>query len=132
MRIVASVLIGALLLLVPIELNATETVSFDGVWWGGLSRSDKLTAVEGMLSGMAAGYTAAMAAMVSGGASSTLIGKVKALKPESKFTLGTIIDRIDAVYRDHPKLADIRVSQFVVCAANWDEGCEFTAKLVEP
>ena len=36
--------------------NATETVTFDGVWWTGLTDSEQIIAVQAMLGGYQQGY----------------------------------------------------------------------------
>jgi hypothetical protein len=123
--------------------NATEVtyVNFDGVWWQGLTRVDKLLAVQGMLVGYHGGYSDAgsdtwadcRAAMQL--PPSQCDGQMKRLNLQepsfSDRSFGTIADRIDSVYENHPRLVKWRVANFVSCAAKSGENCEGLARYLE-
>lgn len=128
--------------------GATESVSFDGVWWQQLLSPEKTVAVQGMLVGRDSGYLDGYSAGAGrlfddpfyklGLQRSSLADKKRAEKQYEKIgsyptdkvgddiTFGTIVDKIDAVYRDNPDLVKNAVFQFVACAGTKGMDCQKT------
>jgi hypothetical protein len=159
--LVALVLLAASFVASPTLATETVLVTHDGVWWGSLSRSDKLTAVEGMLVGYEAGYDSAKltganllftplmfstldpkskqalspfnaTARANPRAFRAFVDAVNAQEPSfADRTFGTMVDKIDEVYKAHPKLLKTGVWNFVECAATSGQDCEAFAKAYE-
>ena len=113
--------------------TVTDTVTFDGVWWQSMSRSDKLIAVQGMLVGYDSGYlrAATLASDATEGTGTTFFHTLTNQQPGmADLTFGQIVDRIDAVFISHSSLRSKDVSLFFECAAieSWD--CEVTVQQI--
>lgn len=148
MRLIAALLVAAGVGMLPIAANATETVLFDGAWWQSLTRNEQVLVVEGILVGRGAGWNSGVSASAQKimkmpprrdlppAESNTLLDSVLKLfsapgGARSPYTFGTIADRISAVYRDHPRLIDLKVDVLVDCAAYKTNGCEQNARQTE-
>lgn len=123
----ATFALAAALVFVSGPARATESVTFDGVWWQGLRQAEKVVAIEGMLAGYDSGYRdgwlagyyyAVFAYAVPfsklQNATQTWNGMSKKETSFSK-PFGTYIDEIDAWYEGHPdKLGTVYTSALLV------------------
>lgn len=122
----------------PHVANATETtvVSFDGLWWQSMTRSEKLVTVQGMLVGFDSGYdiAAGKASDATEGTSGTkFYNSLKDDAPDgTDYTFREIIDHIDSVYTRHPSLKKTLVWHFVACAISKNFDCEKKARAMMP
>lgn len=119
---------------------ATTTITLDGTWWQSLSYADKIAAVQGMLAGFLAGYhwaifqisinTGFQNASQRDQTAVYWIKKTagKAYNMGASVSFGTIVSKIDAIYRDHPRLLSKSVEQFIVCAATPGNDCAAEVK----
>jgi len=130
-----------IIILVTLPASATETVTFDGVWWQSLSRVDKDTAVQGMLAGYVSGYYRAKS-----DAGDAVFSKAKSLTmgqsvgiynlivsqqpPSMNAAFGTIIDRINDLYADHPETLKDATAYYIACAASDSGDCAEAIKAV--
>lgn len=117
------------------HLRATTTLTLDFEWWQTLDSLGKINAVQGMFSGFRAGYDwtlfqisintgykddaerkRAAAYWITHTAST-------AYNVGAGVPFGKVVDRLDAIYLNHPKLATTLVSSFIVCAASKSGDC---------
>lgn len=104
----------------------------DASWWNGLTQRDKFRTVAGLMEGFDVGYEAgAAAASIRAQKGEAFYLKVRSQRVRLTVTFGTASDRIDAVYREHPKVANISVGHFIECAASTKVSCDDTAALYE-
>jgi hypothetical protein len=101
-----------------------DTKTPDGRWWQSLQVSEKVAAIIGMYGGFKQGwYQGASQALDVAHQAPSFLNATNARYPETtKVTFGTISDRIDATYRDHPDLLDMPVYILFPCAAE-EDGC---------
>jgi hypothetical protein len=121
---------------------ATESVTFDGVWWRSLSSSEQLVAVQGLLEGYHGGFNDGWAAAyvtvaLDGNAShkhfATLLDhrKSNADAVYSK-TFGTYRNEITDFYDSHPSLVEKPLGLFFSCFAdNPGMTCDQVARIFE-
>lgn len=96
--------------------GATTSVTMDGVWWQGLSESEKIVAVEGMLAAFDSAYTAGAATGINWAvvafkvpaaqvnkATDAIIREELHAGPEFSKTFGVYRDEINVWYEAHPK-----------------------------
>jgi hypothetical protein len=116
--------------------TTTTTVTFDGAWWTGLPQEAKLAAIQGMLVGHDAGWrdavfyidrrvsaknvTSAVRKQVYGLEYATLF----AAPPFGDRSFGVMVEKLDAVFVDHPERAKWLVSIYVACAASSGQNCD--------
>jgi hypothetical protein len=125
------------------RLSASESVTMDGSWWQGLDPSAKIAAAQGILAGYDGGYwwcrdryeesaIYQKAMKANGVAWARLEGDLDGREQLRNFrlTFGTIVDRINSVYRDYPEVQKAEVSTFATCATTVGMDCSSTAREV--
>lgn len=116
---------ATLLAVFALPAAAQQRITFDGTWWQNLSHDEKISAVQGML---VAFEGARQVGIVDACLKyypktyKTCMTKVP-VSPVLDLTFGSYVDRIDAVYREHPALLHWRVSTFVPCTVTYGQGC---------
>ncbi len=114
--------------------SATESISFDRVWWDGLSHAEQINAVEGLIIGYQGGFREGGAAAVAELDRNSFAAKKtptayktqmskwlwSGMRPTPEYTktFGTYAHQIGDFYRDHPSLAQATVDQFFGCFAD--------------
>lgn len=134
----ATFALAAALVFVSGPARATESVTFDGVWWQGLTRGEKIVALEGILAGIDSGYSSGWwgggsyilnAYMTSQQRAAVMNRRFRTLTVESDAeraaapafskTFGTYVDEIDVWYEAHPKRTSVEpVNLLEGCFAN--------------
>ena len=122
--------------------RATEqtVLTFDGAWWTGLTRAEKLMAVEGMIVGFGAGYgsgTFSSWLAVFSNRPKTPPANIKALfdKIQKRIVadttttgndrnFGTMVDELDNHFEGHDDRQKESVSQSVWCALTSGQHCK--------
>jgi len=122
----ASFVIAAALVFISTPVGATTSITFDGVWWQGLSSNAKVVALQGILTGIDVGYAAgwfdgdlyvANTYMTPQQTNARLhesfdktmngVNALRAAIPTFSKTFGTYVDEINVWYQVHPKSTDI-------------------------
>jgi hypothetical protein len=119
----ASLALAAALLLIAAPVEATTSLTMDGVWWQGLSQGEKVVAVQAMIVGLDSGYKLGHSDGVMDalgnlqGLPLTLAAVNKRLAaakkiglgdpPDFSQTFGTYVDEINVWYEVHPKRTSI-------------------------
>jgi len=128
----ASFAIAAALLFASAPVGATTSITFDGVWWQGLSSNAKVVALQGILAGIDMGYTLGWfggdlyisntymtpqqrAAITNQKLKKSLdeVDALRAAAPTFSKTFGTYVDEIDVWYEVHPKMTVIGPAQLL-------------------
>ena len=122
----ATFALAAALVFVVTPARGTVSVSEDGAWWQGLTATEKVVALEGMLAGVDSGYISGhtdgyfYALLTFGVPPSKWEGNAAALsderlakKPKFSKAFGTYIDEINVWYEVHPKRTSIDPSDLL-------------------
>lgn len=150
-------LLCCLLMVIVLPAGSTTLVVFDGEWWSSLDRGEKVMAVQGMLAGYEWGFKTGATRAATGMANRTLALLRKAHLSQAQLSeaeiqynyqagtviaslepslgspsFGTIVDRLDAIYNGHPKLAREEIGLFVECAASDSGDCSLETATFHP
>lgn len=133
--------------LLAMRASASTTVTFDSVWWNGLSQDEQIVAVEGAIDSYQQGYTNGAIAL-SGTVHDYMLQHVKVsdrdsiatamyhaldkmpkMTPIFSKTFGTYIHGISDFYSNFPDASKVTIGGIVVCLADKPErSCEQVAK----
>jgi len=128
----ASFALAAALVFISTPVGATTSITFDGVWWQGLSSNAKVVALQGILAGIDMGYTSGWyggdlyvsntyltpqqrTAVINQHAKKPLdeLDALRAAAPTFSKTFGTYVDEINVWYEVHPKGTGIPPAQLL-------------------
>jgi hypothetical protein len=124
---------ATILTLLSASAMAQQRISMDGAWWQSLTRDEKISVVQGMLTAFESGHVNGIADTCYKLNPKTYKACMAKMGPAKRLdlTFGGYADRIDAVYREHPALLHQHVSLFVACTLTYNEGCGEAAASID-